>query len=238
MRPAIGLPLKARARRQLSIKLRNICLPRPGTRAFRALRPSLRGYGVRIRLSIAMLQRSKTALVRRFTAYQEALVHEERVRQILRLPIEKAKRPCPETTDFSKPDTASAVTGFYTIETSAGREFAGPNLPPSPRSGCRRGRCVCDLTALPCLDDRRGRSFSFSMANRCRNERKRCGAMKSSSGVRSRKAGVSRLLWICEPLIERGTPSSRSVRHRCQRRATPGVALACQARCPGPRPRA
>jgi hypothetical protein len=123
MRPAIGLPLKARARRQLSIKLRNICLPRPGTRAFRALRPSLRGYGVRIRLSIAMLQRSKTALVRRFTAYQEALVHEERVRQILRLPIEKAKRPCPETTDFSKPDTASAVTGFYTIETSAGREF-------------------------------------------------------------------------------------------------------------------
>ena len=27
--------------------------------------------------------------------------------------------------------------------------------------------------------------------------------------VRSRKAGVSRLLWICEPLIERGTEHRR-----------------------------
>lgn len=77
----------------------------------------------RVRLGIAEMSRSKAALACWFNAYQEALVHEGRLRQILRLAPDKVKRPCPNTMDFRQPDSAGAITGFYPIETFAGRDF-------------------------------------------------------------------------------------------------------------------
>jgi hypothetical protein len=56
---------------------------------------------------------------------------------------------------FTEQPTSASQTrqapspAFIQLRPLPAGSFAGPKLRPSPRSGCRRGRCVCDLTALP-----------------------------------------------------------------------------------------
>jgi hypothetical protein len=173
-----------------------------GLLRFRAI---LRRLWCRARLAVAGTCRSKSALTYWFNAYQEALIHERRLNQILRLPPDQVKRPSPKSIDFTQPDSAGAITGFYPVETFAGTDFRWSEPAAIAEIKVPAGRLRLRLHCLKVPHRSRATLLLFFNDRLVPQRKMVVRKDEIELSVKSSESGVSRLLWTCEPFVERGS---------------------------------
>jgi hypothetical protein len=165
----------------------------------------LRRLWCRARLAVAETCRSKSGLAYWFNAYQEALIHERRLRQILRLPQDQVKRPSPNTIDFTQPGSAGAITGFYPIETFADRDFRWSGPAAIAEIEVPAGSLRLRLRCLKVPLRSRGTLLFFFNGRLVPQQKVMVRKAEIELSVKSSESGVSRLLWTCAPFVERGS---------------------------------